>query len=383
MSDLSDRLSKLSPEKLELLRKKLEKDGQKSPPKKRISKRANQSEFPMSSSQQRLWFLNQLEPDSPFYNIPSAIRLKGELSHSLLEKSINDVINRHEILRAYFSTDENGEPVQLIHEATNITLDLEDISDSSGDKQNQQINRLLKKEAALAFDIHQFPLFKLRLLRLDKTDHILFVNFHHIIADGWSIGIFINEVTMLYRNKLDKKQNSLPELSIQYADYAQWQLKRTEESIVNKQLDYWRDYLAEMPELLELQTDHSRPSVMSSHGKQKTFKLNESTTAGLRSLSKQYGISLYSVLMAAFQLFLHKISGQDDFGVGAPIANRNRVEIESLIGFFVNTIVLRSDFKENISFSDLMKRVSHEIVQASDNQDIYRKFHSKIKNLGI
>ncbi len=369
MSNLNERLSKLSPEKRELLLKKLKKQ---TPAKKssRILPRANRNQFPISSSQMRLWFLQQLEPDSAFYNIPSAIRISGKPDMERFKKSIQEVVNRHEVLRAFFTTNDKGEPEQHISQNLIPEFPITDLTGVPKDQMNAQVQRLLRDEAGKPFNLAEPPLFRIRLFKIKDTEYVLSVNMHHIIADGWSIGVFINEIMQYYR-LFSVGSNNLPEpLHLQYADYAQWQIDRATDEVLSKQLEYWKDKLAGMPDTLDLYTDYPRPELQTFNGKQFIFRINQTLSNKLRELSRANNVSLYAFLMAAFQIFLHKISGQTDFGVGAPIANRNRAEIETLIGFFVNTIVLRAQFEKDIPFSELLQHVKNDIVSASDNQDI-------------
>ncbi len=369
MSNLNERLSKLSPEKRELLLKKLKKQA---PAKKslRILPRKNRNQFPISSSQMRLWFLQQLEPDSAFYNIPSAIRISGKPDMARFKKSIREVVSRHEVLRAFFTTNDKGEPEQHIVPNLIPKFPITDLTSVPADQVNAQVQRLLRDEAGKPFNLAEPPLFRMRLFKINDAEYVLSVNMHHIIADGWSIGVFINEIMQYYR-LFSAGDTKPPEpLHLQYADYAQWQIDRATDDALNKQLEYWKDKLAGMPDTLDLYTDYPRPELQTFNGKQFIFRINQTLSEKLKELSRADNVSLYAFLMSAFQVFLHKISGQQDFGVGAPIANRNRAEIETLIGFFVNTIVLRAHFEKDILFSELVQRVKNDIVSASDNQDI-------------
>jgi len=365
MSELNKRLSKLSPEQRELLLKKLKQKGQK-PKSDRISKRSNQDVYPISSSQMRLWFLQQLEPESSFYNIPSAVRLTGILDINILEQSINEVIRRHEILRAYFDTDYQGNPFQKIVPELKIKLKVT----HEGDLSAEEIALRLKDEASKAFNINVSPLLRVVLFRLNNRNHILYLNMHHLIADGWSIGVFINEIVMIYKGLKATPVQHLPEPTLQFADFADWQKRHVGDKELDSQLEYWKNYLTGMAETLDLYTDFKRPEIQSHSGKQFIFTLDNEILNGCKQLAQELNVSLYALLMATFQMFLSKISGQNDFGIGAPIANRNRAEIESLIGFFVNTIVLRAQFSEDIPFAALIKKVGQDIITASDNQDI-------------
>ncbi|MCD4691529.1 MAG: amino acid adenylation domain-containing protein, partial [Calditrichales bacterium] len=369
MSDISKRLSNLSPEKLELLRKKLKKEG-KAVKKDVIVKRQNQADYPMSAAQKRLWFLNQLDPESAFYNIPSALRLKGSLNVPVLEKSINEIVKRHEVLRASFHIDDKGEAQQIISGELIVPLNQLDISDIPADKTEAKVQQLLKDKAAAVFKLDQAPLMRVSLIKLNSGEYVLIINMHHIIADGWSIGVFIQEVIMLYQAFAANLASPLKDLKLQFFDYAQWQEDRQNEEVINKQLSYWTEYLKGMPARLELPVDHPRPSLASYKGKQHIFSVGKELTGKLRKLTKENNVSLYMTLMSAFQTFLYKFSNQDDFGVGAPIANRNRKEIEEIIGFFVNTIVLRANFTKDITFLDLINRVRNDVLEASANQDV-------------
>ncbi len=370
MSELNKRLAGLSPEKRELLLKKLRAQQKPNLKNKRITKRSNPSEYPISSSQARLWFMNQLDPDSAFYNIPSAIRLTGNINLNTLRRSIYEIIRRHEVLRAGFVTNEKGEARQIIVPEYTIEMPLIDISDTAADRMEQKVEALLKADAAKPFDLTKPPLVRSFILKTKANEYVLSLNIHHIVTDGWSIGIIINEIISNYRILVKNPQTKLPDLYLQYADYAAWQKERAAGSSIEKQIQYWKNALSGMPEFLDLHTDFPRPDFQTYNGKQHPFKIDAVSTKKLRTLSKKMGVSLYALIMAVFQVFLHKISGQDDFGVGAPIANRNRAEIETIIGLFVNTVVLRADFRSEITFEKLVQRIKDEVVTASDNQDV-------------
>jgi hypothetical protein len=296
MSDISKRLSSLSPEKLELLRKKLKKEG-KAVKKDVIVKRQNQADYPMSAAQKRLWFLNQLDPESAFYNIPSALRLKGSLNVPALEKSINEIIKRHEVLRASFHIDDKGEPQQIIAGKLIVPLNQLDISDIPADKTEAKVQQLLKDEAAAVFKIDQAPLMLVSFIKLNSGEYVLIINMHHIIADGWSIVVFIQEVIVLYQAFAANIPSPLKDLSLQFFDYAQWQEDRQNEEVINKQLSYWTEYLKGMPAQLELPVDHPRPSLASYKGRQHIFPIGKELTAKLRKLTKENNVSLYMTLM--------------------------------------------------------------------------------------
>ncbi len=370
MSAIHKRLAGLSPEKRELLLKKLQ--AQKKPDQKnrRITKRKEQHRYPISSSQMRLWFMNQLDPDSAFYNIPSAIRLTGNIDLEILRKSIHEIIRRHEVLRAGFMTNEKGEAEQIIVSNYKIDIPKIDISNTPAAQMDQRIQELLKEDAAKPFDLTNPPLIRSFILKIKPGQYVLSLDIHHIVTDGWSIGIIINEIISNYRILVKEPQTELPDLHLQYADYAAWQAERAVGNTIEKQLQYWKNALSGMPDFLDLYTDYPRPDFQTYNGRQHLFTIKKALTEKMRRLSREQGVSLYALIMAVFQVFLHKVSGQDDFGVGAPIANRNRAEIESIIGLFVNTVVLRADFRTDMTFAELIQRVKNDVITASDNQDV-------------
>ncbi len=370
MTDLKDRLSKLSPEQRELLLKKLQQQKGQKPKKETIAKRDNPDFRPLTASQHSLWFLYQLQPDSPFYNIPLAVRIEGPLNIKKLKESVRMILERHEILRAHFPTTDKGQPEQKIHDAPELQLKKTDLSEFNGNEQENELHRLLKADAAVVFKIERYPLYHLHLIRLKDNLHVFSLVLHHIIADGWSLGIFIKDFSFIYKALTENQDNPLPPPELQFADYAVWRQKQASDEKQQKQLDFWKSYLRGMPPVLELIADKPRPSIQTYNGRHYRFTIGETLTKKLRALSKQNKVSLYNMLMAAFQVFLHKVTGQDDFGVGAPIANRNRRETEDIIGYFVNTVVLRADFSKSLTFGELIRRVQQNIAEASDNQDV-------------
>ena len=365
------RLSNLTPKQLELLRKKLAmKQASGSQPKERITKGETMDDYPLSSAQRRLWFLQQMEPDSAFYNIPSALRLSGPLQVDVLEESLNQVIQRHEILRSYFFADKNGEPRQKVVPSLRLNLDVYDLSQKDIENLEKRVDDILKDEATKTFDLKSAPLMKATVIKEKTNAYILLMNFHHIIADGWSLGVFIREFVLIYRFLSEKSKPQLSPPALQFSDYAQWQNEHASKQVIEKQLDFWRGYLKGMPSTLELFTDFPRPAIQMHRGKQLIFDLGKELSADLRKLGRDLNVTPFALMMAAVQVFLHKISGQEDFGIGAPIANRNRREVEDIIGFFVNTIVLRANMEPGLAFEQLAKKVQKDILNASDNQDV-------------
>ena len=334
-----------------------------------IAKVSRDGEMMLSFAQQRLWCLDQLEPGSNAYNIPAAVRLQGELNAKALEQSLGEIIRRHEALRTTFAV-VAGEPVQVINEAAPYHLPTDDLSDLPEEERENKWRIQAGEEARQAFDLQSGPLLRARLLRLGATDHVLLYTMHHIISDGWSMGVLIRELTTLYEAYTKGEESSLPELSIQYADYAQWQRQWLQGEVLDQQLAYWKQQLAGAPPLLELPTDFPRPAVQTSRGAHLPLSISPELTANLTDLSRQHNVTLFMTLLAAFQTLLYRYSAQQDILVSTGIANRTRAETEPLIGFFVNTVVLRTDFSDNPSFTQLLERVREVTLGAYAHQDV-------------
>ena len=302
--------------------------------------RVNPACSPLPSS--ALWFLDQYEPNSSVYNIPGALRLKGSLDVEALEQSLNEIIRRHESLRTIFSMLE-GEPVQVIAPSCRVLLAVLDLTDHLEGEREAKARQLANEEARQPFDLAQGPLFRSKLLRLGEDDHVLLLTMHHIVSDGWSMGVLYRELSVLYDAFRYGKRSPLSDLPIQYADYAVWQRQWLQGEVLEGQLSYWKKQLEGIPAVLNLPTDRQRPAVQSFRGNRQSIELSRELTQGLKALSRKEGVTLFMTLLAAFQTLLYRYTGQEDVVVGSPIANRNRSEIEGLIGFFVNTLVLRSN----------------------------------------
>ena len=323
------------------------------------------SDLPLSFPQQRMWFLYQLDSQNPFYNESCQFRIIGALNVTALEQSINEIIRRHEALRTIFPT-VDGVAVQRILPTLTVNIPVVDLQ---GLKE-AEVQQIITKEVRQPFDLGKAPLLRVTLLRLEPEFHLLILTLHHIIIDGWSMGIFIKELSALYQAFATGSPTPLPELTIQYGDFTIWQRQWLTEELQERQLDYWKQQLASAPPLLELPTDYPRPSVQTFSGAIKEFKLNSNLTAQLKTLSQKSGTTLFVTLLAAFAVLLHRYSGQDDICIGSPFANRNRTEVESIIGFFVNTLVLRTQIKENPSFSDFLNQVQQIVLDAHAHQDV-------------
>jgi amino acid adenylation domain-containing protein len=334
-----------------------------------ILSRGEQSELLLSYAQTRLWFLDQLEPNSPFYNIPVALRLQGHLNQVALTQSLAEIIQRHEALRTNFVT-VNGQPTQVINTLTNWTVSVINLQHLSPEEQKNAAKKLVKEQALQPFDLANEALVRATLIVLNNNEYWLSLCLHHVISDGWSMGVFIEELTALYNAVNQGQVSPLKPLPIQYTDFAIWQRKWFRGEVLENQLNYWRKQLAEAPTFLPLPTDKPRPARQSFTGAHQEFQLSLELTQKLTELSQQQGVTMFMTLLAAYGTLLYRYTGQSDILIGTPIANRNRREIESLIGFFVNTLVMRTDCSENPSFQELLMRVREMSLGAYTHQDL-------------
>jgi amino acid adenylation domain-containing protein len=325
--------------------------------------------FPLSFSQQRLWFLAQMEGISEAYHISRGLRLTGDLDHTALRRALDRIVARHEALRTTFALID-GEPVQHIAavEDSRFLLIEHDLRVHINAK--AELDRFTELDASARFDLEAGPLIRGRLIRFSEDEHVLLITMHHIVSDGWSMGVFVNELTSLYGAFLCGEDDPLPELEIQYADYAAWQRNWVEGDILHQQAAYWKTALAGAPVLLELPTDHPRPAEQDFAGAFAEFALDEQLTAGIKDLSRRHGTTLFMALLAGWAALLARLSGQKDVVIGAPVANRGRTEIESLIGFFVNTLALRLDLSGSQTVGELLKQAKAQALDAQQYQDI-------------
>ena len=328
-----------------------------------------QQALPLSFAQQRMWFLDQFESGSTFYNIPAAVRLVGQLSVSALQATLNEIVRRHEALRTSFTT-LNGIPVQVVAAQLKLDLPLTELAELPTAERQAKAQWLTQVEAHTPFELATGPLIRARLIRLSQTEHIALLTMHHIVSDGWSMGVLINEVAALYSAYVQDKPSPLPELGIQYPDYAQWQRRWLSGAELQRQSAYWRTQLANGPTLLNLPTDRPRPMVQSYRGASLNFEIEAATTAGLKTLARQSQCTLFMTLLSGFNVLLSRYSVQNDICVGSPIANRNRAELEPLIGFFVNTLVLRSQIDHDSGFDELLAQVRATTLDAYTHQDL-------------
>ncbi len=369
MSDLSERISKLSPEKLALLMKKLKESEGKQATLPTIPRRKEREKAPLSFAQQRLWFLDQFESGNASYNVAALVRFKGLLDIDALKKSVEEIVRRHEILRASFREADEG-PIQLISPEAKVEVPIIDLTDLPSEQQEEKITQFARQEARYRFDLTKGNLIRTTLFRLNDTEHVLILSLHHIVADGWSLGIFVREFSHFYRSLVSGKFLPLPELNIQYPDFAAWQREWFQGEVLEKQRSYWLEKLKEVPPVLELPTDRPRPPVQTFNGARIYFELEKPLYLALEELSRRENATLFMTLLAAFQILLYRYSGQTDICVGSPIANRNRADLEALIGFFVNTLVLRTDLSGNPTFRELLQRVRDTALGAYAHQDM-------------
>jgi amino acid adenylation domain-containing protein len=326
-------------------------------------------QLPLSFSQQRLWFIDRFEPDSAAYNVPAGVRLRGQINVPALEQALSELIRRHEALRTVFA-EVDGLPVQVIIPAEPLPLAITEIAGLSEDERLIAARRIVTDDALLPFDLARGPLLRTGLLRLADDDHIVLFTMHHIVSDGWSIGVLIREIAALYTAFTKGEPSPLEELPIQYADFAAWQREWLQGEVLESELRYWRQALSGAPDMLQLPTDRPRPSVQSSHGANQSIVLSEEVTSGLKQLCRAEGVTIFMTLLTAFQTLLYRYTGQDDIVIGTPIAGRNRADIEGLIGFFVNTLVLRTKIRAELSFRELLKEVREITLGAYAHQDL-------------
>ena len=334
-----------------------------------ILPRTRDVELPLSYAQQRLWFLDQFEPNSAFYNIPMALRLVGNLKQAALEQSLREIIHRHEALRTNFIT-VDGKPSQIIQPETNWTVSVVDLKYLSITEQEITSQQLAQQQITQPFDLAKGTLIRATLVVLSETEHVLLVSMHHVVSDGWSMGVFVQELAALYNAYAQGQSSPLTPLPIQYADFAIWQRQWLQGEVLQSQLSYWQQQLANAPALLSLPTDRPRPAEQTYHGTHQEFALSLELTSKLTKLSQEQGCTLFMTLLAAFDTLLYRYTGTEDILVGSPIANRDRSEIEGLIGFFVNTLVMRTDLAGNPSFSELLLRVREMAMEAYTHQDL-------------
>ena len=339
--------------------------GEKMPGLVRVSR---EQSLPLSFAQERMWFIDQLEPGSATYNIPVGYLLKGILNKEALKQSLNEIVRRHEVLRTVFPT-QDGKAVQKIVAEMPLVINEVDLSEFPAEKRLSEAQAQARKEAETPFDLAHGPLVRVKLLRMSCDEHVLLATMHHIVSDGWSMIVLRREFGLLYQAYATGASYPLEEVTIQYADYAMWQRNWLQGRVLEEQLGYWRKQLAEVT-ALELPTDKPRPVVLSESGADIIVEIGERESGKLRSLARSENSTVFMVLLAVLDTLLWRYSGQNDIAVGTGIANRTRTETEGLIGFFVNTLVLRLNIQGSSSARELLSRVRHTTLEAYRYQDV-------------
>ena len=370
MSDFSQRIAQLSPAQLQALRQRLKRkdaapengDGKITP------RRQRTNVSPQSFSQQRLWILDKLQSGNPAYNLPTPMRFLGKLDVVVLERVLNEIVRRHETLRTRFEAGTEG-PVQIVEPAAYFELPVIDLSHLAADEREQEARRLGNQDAQQPFDLSCAPVWRAQVLRLSETDHLLLFIAHHIVTDVWSFTVFLKEIMETYKAFAAGQPAPLPELPIQYADYAVWQREWLQGEVLERQLAYWKENLAGAPVLLELPTDRVRPPVQTFAGTRLSLQLGRELTDALIELARRQGVTLFMTLLAIYKVLLHLYSHQTDIVVGSPAINR-KGDVENVMGFFVNTVAIRTDLSGNPRFCDYLKQIREATLAAFSHHDV-------------
>ena len=369
MSSTTQRLEHLSPERRALLQRLLrERTAAKADPRE-VRRREGDGPVALSFAQQRLWFIDQMEPGTPTYNMLHTLRLRGTLNVDALRRSFTEVVRRHEVLRTTFAM-RDGEPVQVIHPPMPVPLPVVALSGLGAETGVAAARELARAESLRPFDLARGPLLRSTLLRLGGAEHVLVFCMHHIASDGWSLGLLVGELSALYAAHSGERELSLPELPVQYADYAVWQREYLAGEVLEKQLAYWREHLDGVPPLLELPVDRPRAAGRSQRSFSYTFALTPELTQALRETGVRDGATLFMAVLAVWQALLSKYSGQMDVVVGTPITGRTRRELEGLIGLFVNMLTMRTDLSGDPTFRELLGCVRETTLGAFQHQDL-------------
>jgi hypothetical protein len=373
MKDLSERISALSPEQRALFEARLKKKGMEAgkaiPRAQAITKRKQLNFCPLSHDQERLWAIDREEPGNTAYNIYTASRLRGPLNVAVMERAINEIIRRHEILRTTFAA-VDGRPVMVIAEELKVTLQVDDLTPlPEGDREREAVRRV-NHEAGRPFDLARGPLVRVGLLRLTADAHVLHMTMHHTITDRWSAAIIEQELGVLYDAFMKGEPSPLPEATIQFADFAAWQREWLQGEELESQLSYWRDKLAGAPLVLNLPADHPRPAAQTFRGARERVLLRPDLLAALKAMSRREGATMFMTALAAYNLLLYRWSGQRDILVGLTVSNRERPESVGMIGYLLNMVALRTELSGEMSFRSLLKQVREAALGAFAHQDL-------------
>ena len=377
-ASLAKQLATLSPEKRALLELRLTQRGLRRAEVNSIPRRTIHDNLPLSFAQERLWFLDQFEPNSALYNISSAVRLSGVFHLEALRQALLALVMRHETLRTTFPA-VDGTPHQVIAEKPTLQMNVVDLRSRTDTEREDEALRLATDESQRPFDLTQGPLLRTLLVLMGPEEHLLTITMHHIISDGWSRSVLFRELAALYEACSGDPSAALPPLPIQYADFAVWQRQQLQGAQLEHHLTYWKEHLAEAPPLLALSTDRPRPTQQTYRGASQVFTLPSSLIPALKAISQREGATLFMTLLAAFQVLLARYTGQEDIVVGSPIAGRTHIELEGLIGFFANTVVLRTDLSNNPTFRELLHRVRETALSAYTHQEVpYEKLVAEL-----
>src|SRR5579864_6019784 len=356
-------------EERELLRLLLQKEGLSSEA-RGITSPETRERLPLSWAQKRLWFLDRLQPGSDFYNVVLACELHGDLNVPVLERSLREIIRRHGALRTGFFV-EDGEPVQKVEDSIGFRLQLLSLSNQKGAvNPREQAQKIIQQEVSKPFDLGTPPLLRGVLIRLEEREHILALSIHHIVVDEWSMGIMQQEMALLYAAYVQGQESPLQEMPFQYADYTLWQVQWLQGEVFVRQMEYWKKQLAGMPEVLELPTDKPRPAIPQHRGSTEAVTIDREYWEKLKSFGRQEGASVFMTVLAVYQVLLSRYSGQTDFGVGTPITNRRHMRMEGMVGFCVNTLIMRADLRGEPTFREVLRRVRKATLEAFDHQDL-------------
>ncbi|HYR85173.1 MAG TPA: amino acid adenylation domain-containing protein, partial [Terriglobia bacterium] len=365
---------------LGLERRRWQDKGLAPPPLVPVAREAGTQIFPQTFAQQRVWFMEQLEPNTPTYNIPTALTFTGKLDVQALEESLNDLIERHETLRTKFGV-QDDRLVQIIEPKLRVSVELSNLEALPVDERQPQARRLMDEEAQRPFNLSLGPLVRATVFRLSGQEHILLFNMHHIIADAWSMGVLIGEWAALYAARCEGQPSQLAPLSIQYGDFAKWQTDWLQSGVLEQLTSYWQEYLKGAPPLIELPTDRPRSAAQSSRGATLLFHVTRDISDLLAKLGREDGVTLFMMLLASFKAMLYRYSGHADIVVGTPMSNRHHEELEALVGFFANTLVLRTDLSGDPTFRELVRRVRESSLGAYAHQDL--PFERLVEQLGV
>ncbi|HEV2736721.1 MAG TPA: condensation domain-containing protein, partial [Longimicrobiaceae bacterium] len=380
MSGVSARLAQLSPERRAALQRLLlEKAGARGDPRE-VRPRPGGGPAPLSFAQQRLWFLDQLEPGNPAYNLSHFQRLRGRLEPGALRRALTEVVRRHEGLRTVFAV-VGSEPVQVIASPGPVPLPVVELRGLAEGDRERELRRLVLEEGGRPFDLGRGPLLRALLVGLGEEEHALLVSQHHVVSDGWSIGVFDRELSALYGAFAAGRPSPLPEPPLQYADYAVWQHGWLSGDVLAGELAWWTGRLAGAPPLLELPTDRPRTALRGTRSGAVEMRVPGGVAAALRRLSGEEEATPFMTLLAAWQVLLARHTGQEEVVVGTPIAGRTRVELEGIVGFFVNTLAVRTGLPDGATFREVLRRVRAETLGAYQHQDL--PFERLVEAMGI